>query len=70
MDPAIEAAYPRTRPRGGELLLAIRGTTGGTAVAGPELVPQDPDDEPAAALLERVGKAEPKKARGRPRKER
>jgi type I restriction enzyme S subunit len=35
--PAIEAQYPRTRLRGEEVLVAIRGTVGGVAVAGPEL---------------------------------
>lgn len=32
----IADAYPRTRLRGGEVLLAIRGSVGNTAVAGPE----------------------------------
>ncbi len=34
----IDAAYPRTRLRGGEILVAIRGTVGGVVLAGPELV--------------------------------
>lgn len=33
----IEQQYPRTRLRGGEVLVAIRGTVGGVAVAGAEL---------------------------------
>jgi type I restriction enzyme S subunit len=34
---SIESGYERTRLAGGEVLLAIRGTVGQTAVAGPEL---------------------------------
>jgi type I restriction enzyme S subunit len=35
--PSIEQQYARTRPAGGEVLLAIRGTVGGVAVASEEM---------------------------------
>lgn len=37
VDPGIESQYPRTRLRGGEVLLAIRGSVGEVAVAPPAL---------------------------------
>lgn len=37
VDVRIDAAYPRTRLQGGEVLLAIRGSVGEVAVAGREL---------------------------------
>ena len=37
VDPAIEAAYARTRLEGGELLLTLVGTVGEAAVVPPEL---------------------------------
>lgn len=37
VSPAIESEYARTRLSGNEVLLAIRGTVGQAAVAGPEL---------------------------------
>lgn len=37
VNPVIEAQYPRTRLRGGEVLLSIRGTVGNVAVVGVDL---------------------------------
>ncbi len=37
VDPRIASEYSRTLLQGGELLIAIRGTTGGVALAAPEL---------------------------------
>lgn len=37
VDPSIAANFSRTELRGGEVLLAIRGTVGATAVAGPDM---------------------------------
>lgn len=34
----VEAAYPRTRLRGGEVLISIRGSVGDACVAGPDLI--------------------------------
>lgn len=37
IDPAIDSRFKRTRLKGGELLMCVRGTTGITSIARPEL---------------------------------
>lgn len=64
--PEIDQQFKRSRLRSGDLLISIRGSVG-QAFRG-ELVPQDPNDEPAAVLLARIRAARaaaPAKSRGR-----